>query len=107
MTSQRVDMVETARSYAPEATVAAVASTPMRPTFVAATAARALGSMTPRMGRSNSTRRRSGATALTVLHAMTMAFTPRPARYRVHPMAYFTTVSGARVPYGTRAVSPR
>ena len=57
--------------------VAAVASTPMRPRRVAATAARAPGSMTPSTGMSSSTRSRSGATALTVLHAMTSAFTPR------------------------------
>ena len=39
------------------------------------------GSMTPSTGRSSSTRRRSGATALTVLHATTRAFTPRATRW--------------------------
>ena len=40
------------------------------------TAARAPGSTTPSTGMSSSTRSRSGATALTVLHAMTSALTP-------------------------------
>jgi len=63
--------------------------------------------MTLNTGKSSSTRRRSGATALTVLHAMMMAFTSRATSQRAHAVAYFTTVAGARVPYGTRAVSPR
>ena len=52
-----------------------------------AAAARAPGSITPSTGRSSSTRRRSGATALTVLHAMTIAFTPRATRWFAHASA--------------------
>ena len=87
MVSTRVESAATARGYAPEAMVPAVASTPIFPILVAATAASAPGSMTPRIGMSNSTRKRSGATALTVLQAMTMAFTPRRTRCEAQPMA--------------------
>ena len=75
-----------------------VARTPMRPVLVAATAARAPGSMTPSTGTSSSTRRRSGATALTVLHATTIAFTSRSTRCLAQASAYRTTVPGALVP---------
>ena len=54
-----------------------VPSTPIAPPFAAATAARAPGTITPSTGRSSSTRSMSSATALTVLHATTIALTPR------------------------------
>ena len=70
----------------------------MRPVVVAATAARAPGSTTPSTGTSSSMRSRSGATALTVLHATTSAFTSRVARCCAHASAYLTTVAGPLVP---------
>jgi hypothetical protein len=73
--------------YAPDAMVAAVARTPMRPVRVAATAALAPGSMTPRIGMSRSIRSCSGAIALTVLQAMTSALTSRVTRWRAHESA--------------------
>ena len=78
--------------------VPAVASTPMRPVFVAATAARAPGSTTPRTGMSSSMRSRSGATALTVLQATTSALTPRSTMWRAHASAYLMTVAEPLVP---------
>src|SRR2546425_361867 len=100
----RVEHAASARGYAPDAIVPAVASTPTRNAFVAAAAARAPGSITPSTGRSSSTRRRSGATALTVLHATTIALTPRATRWVAQVSAYFVTVAAPFVPYGTRAV---
>jgi hypothetical protein len=78
--------------------VPAVPRTPITLPSEAATAARAPGSITPRTGRSSSTRNTSSATALTVLQATTMAFTPRSMRTLAQPSAYFTTVSAERVP---------
>jgi hypothetical protein len=56
--------------------VPGVPSTPIGPPAATRTAARAPGTITPSTGRSNSTRRASSATALTVLQATTIAFTP-------------------------------
>ena len=80
----------------------------MRPVRVAATAARAPGSTTPSTGMSSSTRSRSGATALTVLHATTSAFTL--ARDQVARARERVLDDRGRRPWsrtGTRAVSPR
>ena len=70
-------------------------------------AARAPGTITPDTGRSSSDRNTSIATELTVLQATTIALTPRLASSLAQVTAYFFTVSGERVPYGTRALSPR
>jgi hypothetical protein len=106
-TSDRVDNAEIALGYAPEAIVPGVPSTPMTPPFASSTATRAEGSITPRTGKSSSTRVSSRATELTVPHATTIAFTPRFTSTFEQLRAYRMTVSRDRVPYGTRAVSPR
>ena len=59
------------------------------------------GAMTPRTGRSSGAAacsRAARAQVVAVLHAMTMAFTPRRTRCPATRWAYRTTVSGDRVP---------
>ena len=49
----------------------------------------------------------SRATALTVLQATTSILIPWASSARPQARAYRMIVAGLRVPYGTRAVSPR
>src|SRR6476620_1813529 len=93
--------------YAPDAIVAAVPITPIRPLRVAVTARRTAGRITSMTGtgayRSRASRRHADDA---VLHAITRALTPRETRSSPIDSACARISGIVSGPYGPLAVSP-
>ena len=99
--------VRTSASYRPDATVPAVARSPIRRLRVACTAACASGAITPTTGTESDSCSSGSAAAVAVLHATRISFTPCVSRYAPISCAKRATSGSSRGPYGRRAASPR
>ena len=97
----------TTSSYRPLATVASVASRPIRRFRVAWTAAWASGTSTPTIGTASDSCRAGRAADVAALHAATISLTPLCSRYEAISYAYRRISSCGLGPYGQRALSPR